>query len=180
MSTVASLRLREPRGRSLPSHQKRDGLGVGASTRRRTARAAIRRWKRARPFDPDERDGFAAALAGLVRSWSPVLPAGTVATVRPQDASTPGPYAALELGRAVAVALGVPLVEVLTRTEAKRWHGPLHALRQAPFACTLPADPPVLLLVLDELVTSGRTMRLSIEAINRGECAEFGFAFSGC
>jgi hypothetical protein len=180
MNTVAPPRLREPRVRSLPSHQKRAGLGVWASTRSRAARAAVRRWKRSAPFDPAERDAFAAALAGLVRSWSPVLPDGTIATIPTQGASAPGPYAALELGRAAADILGVPLVEVLIRTDAKRWHGPHHALRQAPFDCTLPAGPPVLVLVLDDLVTSGRTMRLSIEAINRAGCAAFGFAFTGC
>jgi hypothetical protein len=177
---LAPSRLREPRTRSLPSHQKRAGLGVWASTRSHTARAAVRRWKRSAPFDAEARDAFAAALAGLVRLWSPVLPAGTVATVPPQGASAPGPYAALELGRGAAEILGVPIVELLTRTEAKRWHGPLHALRQAPFECMLPARPPVMVLVLDDLVTSGRTMRLSIEAINRAGCAAFGFGYSGC
>jgi adenine/guanine phosphoribosyltransferase-like PRPP-binding protein len=103
-----------------------------------------------------------------------------VATIPPQGASAPGPYAALELARAAAAILGVPLVEVLARTDTKRWHGPHHALKQAPFVATLPEPRPTMVLVLDDLVTSGRTLRLSIEALNRAGCAAFGFAFSGC
>jgi orotate phosphoribosyltransferase len=35
-------------------------------------------------------------------------------------------------------------------------------------------------LVLDDLITSGRTLRLSFEAINRSGAAASGFSFSGC
>jgi orotate phosphoribosyltransferase len=123
---------------------------------------------------------FAAAVAALVRAWSPILPAGTVVTVPPQGASAPGPYAAESLGQAVAAALGLPFVEVLTRTEPKRWHGPHASLRQAPFVAALPAPAPPIVLVVDDLVTSGRTMRHSIDAIRQAGAAAFGFAFSGC
>jgi orotate phosphoribosyltransferase len=118
-------------------------------------------------------------VADLVRSWSPVLPSGTILTVPPQGASAPGPYAARELGQAVADALGMPFAETLARTAPKRWHGPHHALRQAPFVCTLPAPPPTMVAIVDDLVTSGRIMRLSIEAIRAAGVAAFGFGFTG-
>ena len=177
---MITTRLREPRTRSLPSHQKCAGLGCWAATRSRSARAAIRRWKHAPPFDPGELATFAAALAALVRQWSAVLPPGTLVTIPPQGASAPGPYAAEALGSAVAGILGLPFAELLARHEAKRWHGPHESLRQAPFVATLPDPAPTLIMVLDDLVTSGRTMRLLIQAINTAGVAAFGFGFSGC
>ncbi len=173
-------RWREPRTRWLPSHQKRAGLGVWAANRSFTARARIRTWKGSAPFDPAMLAEFSAAVADLVRQWSPVLPPGTVVTVPPQGASAPGPYAAEALGSAVAEALGLQFRLLLARTEPKRWHGPHHALRQAPFFCTLPLPAPTMVVIVDDLVTSGRTMRLSIEAIRSAGVAAFGFAFSGC
>jgi hypothetical protein len=177
---------REPPGRSLASHQKRAGLGVWAANRSSAARAAIKAWKRCAcaksaisPFDPVKLAEFSAALAGLIRTWSPILPPGTLLTVPPQGASAPSPYAALALGRAVAEALGLPLAEVLTRTDVKRWHGPHHSLRQAPFACTLRDPAPTMVLIVDDLVTTGATMRRSLEAIRATGVAAFGFAFSG-
>ena len=170
---------REPSNRWLPTHQKRAGLGVWTAGRSAQARAAIKAWKRTAPFDPAKLAEFSAALAGLIRAWSPVLPPGTILTVPPQGASAPGPYAALALGRAVAEALGLPLAEVLTRTDVKRWHGPHHSLRQAPFVARLPAPAPTMVLILDDLVTTGATMRRSLEAIRSAGVAAFGFGFSG-
>ncbi len=169
----------EPPGRSLASHQKRAGLGVWAANRSYAARAQIKAWKRSAPFDGGELEAFSLAVADLVRAWSPVLPSGTLVTVPPQGASAPGPYAALALGRVVAEALGLPLAEVLTRTDVKRWHGPHASLRQTPFACTLPEPAPILVLVVDDLVTSGATMRRSLEAIRAAGVAAFGFGYSG-
>jgi Phosphoribosyl transferase domain len=170
----------EPQSRWLAAHQKRAGLGVWTAGRSRQARAAVRAWKRTAPFDPTALAGFAAALADLVRAWSPILPRGTIITVPPQGASAPGPYAARALGEAMAGALGVPFVETLARTDRKRWHGPHHALRQAPFVCTLPVPAPTMVVIVDDLVTTGATMRRSLEAIRAAGVAAFGFAFSGC
>jgi adenine/guanine phosphoribosyltransferase-like PRPP-binding protein len=36
-----------------------------------------------------------------------------------------------------------------------------------------------MVLVVDDLITSGRTMRLAVEAIRTAGAAVFGFAFSG-
>ncbi len=168
----------ESSSRWLPSHQKRAGLGVWTAGRSRQARAAIKAWKRSAPFDPATLAGFAAAVADLVRAWSPILPSGTILTIPPQGASAPGPYAARELGETVADALGLPFVPMLARTEAKRWHGPHSSLRQGPFVCTLPDPAPTMVLVVDDLITSGRTMRRALEAIQAAGVA--GFGFSGC
>src|SRR5262249_33714971 len=152
-------------GRSLASHQKRAGLGVWAVNRAEPDREVIKAWKQAAPFDPEGRAGFASSVAELVRAWSPILPAGTIVTVPPPGASAPRPSAAEALGQAVAGILGLPFSAILERTDAKRWHGPHHSLRQAAFVCTLPEPAPAMVLVIDDLITSGRTMRLSIEAL---------------
>jgi hypothetical protein len=170
---------REPSSRWLPTHQKRASLGVWTAGRSERDRAAIKRWKRTAPFDPDALAVFATALEALIRAWSSILPAGTLLTIPPQGASAPGPYAALALGRQVAEALGLPFAEILIRTDMKRWHGPHHSLRQAPFVCTLPAPAPTMVLVVDDLVTTGATMRRSLEAIRTAGVAAFGFGFSG-
>jgi hypothetical protein len=169
----------ESSSRWLPTHQKRAGLGVWTAGRSHQARVAIKAWKRTAPFDPAALETFATALVGLIRTWSPVLPPGTVVTVPPQGASAPGPYAARSLGQAVAAALGLPLVELLSRTEPKRWHGPHHALRQAPFVCRLPDPAPTMIVIVDDLVTTGATMRRSLEAIRSAGVAAFAFGFSG-
>ena len=80
----------------------------------------------------------------------------------------------------MAAALGVPFVEALARTDRKRWHGPHSSLGQAPFVCSLPAPPLTMVLVVDDLVTSGRTMQLSLTTIRAAGVAAFGFAVSGC
>ena len=85
------------------------------------------------------------------------------------------------LGQRVAEALGLPFSgEVLTRTEPKRWHGPHSSLRQAPYVAALPDPAPLMVLIVDDLCTSGRTMRHSIEAVRTAGAAAFGFAYSGC
>src|SRR5262249_17384694 len=97
LSTPMIRRYREPRTRWLPAHQKLAGLGCWAANRSHAARARIKRWKRTHPLDPAALGEFAAAVADLVRAWSPVLPPGTALTVPPQGASAPGPYAAESL-----------------------------------------------------------------------------------
>ena len=179
-STPVIRRYREPRTRWLPCHQKRAGLGVWAAVKSWQARNAMKRWKRTHPFDPALLSEFSGAVAGLIRAWSIVLPPGSVVTVPPQGASVGQPYAAEALGQAVADALGLPFTSMLVRSEPKRWHGPHASLRQAPYVATLPDSAPPLVVIVDDLCTSGRTMRNSIEAIQRAGVAAFGFCYSGC
>ena len=142
-------------------------------------RERIRRWKATAAFDLGELDVFACALAELVKAWSPVIPARTVATCPPQGASVPGPYAAEALARSVADRLEVPFVVMLERTDTKKYHGPMFALRQKPFRCDVPSPAPEIVLVVDDFITSGSTMRLSLAAIRGAGVPSFGFAYSG-
>jgi hypothetical protein len=64
-------------------------------------------------------------------------------------------------------------------TEPKRWHGPHSGLRQAPYVAAVPDPAPPLVLIVDDLCTSGHTMRLSLEAVRKAGVPAFGFAFSG-
>jgi predicted amidophosphoribosyltransferase len=79
----------------------------------------------------------------------------------------------------VAEALGLPFAEVLTRTDVKRWHGVQPSLRQAPYLAALPEPAPPMVLIVDDLCTTGATMRRSLVAIRNAGTTGFGFAFSG-
>jgi predicted amidophosphoribosyltransferase len=80
------------------------------------------------------------------------------------------------MSRHVSLRVGVPFLLMLGRTEPKRCHGPHAALRQAPFACALSDPSHSMILVLDDLATSGVTMRRSLEAIRNAGVAAFDFA----
>ena len=71
------------------------------------------------------------------------------------------------LGQRVAEALGLPFSGEVLALPQFRWR-PCHS------------EPKQSILVVDDLCTSGRTMRHSIEAIRAAGAAAFGFAFSGC
>ena len=77
----------------------------------------------------------------------------------------PGPYYARLLAGEVATRLGMPLAEIIQRTDAKRYHGPAASLEQTPYTLTTEAAAAI---VLDDLITSGQTMKLSLEALLRG------------
>lgn len=178
-STTTTSPTSEPEGRKLPSHQKRARLGTWAVRRDVEARKRIIGWKGDGQPTGAFLDGVAEDLVGLIRQWSPILPAGTVVTIPPQGASYPGPYAALAIGKLVAEDLDLDLVETLTRKGVKRWHGPQFSREQEPYEAAVEGDPPIV-LVVDDLLTSGTTMKLSLEALNQAGFPAFGFAWSGC
>ncbi|MGP0069673.1 MAG: hypothetical protein ACLQGP_39485 [Isosphaeraceae bacterium] len=147
-------------------------------------RQAITTWKRQRPLRPEGAEPFADRLVELVRLWAPVMPPGVVITTPPQGASAPeGPAcdAAAILARLTADRLGVPFVSMLERTDQKRWHGRHYATKQAPFTATAEKalSRPAIVFVVDDLATSGTTLKLSLEAIRGVGIPAFGFAFSG-
>ena len=152
------------------------GLGVLAATRDTDSRHAILRWKRAPSEDPAETARMAAAVVAVIRHYLPTLPAGAVVTVPPQGASAPGPYFAPYLARAVAAALGVPYRELLGRTDEKHFHGPWWSYQQTAYALTASAPA---VLVIDDLITSGHTLRLSLAALNAAAIPAWGFAYNG-
>ncbi len=51
--------------------------------------------------------------------------------------------------------------------------------RQAPYLVEMPDPPPGLIVVVDDLATSGTTLRLGVEAIRGAGLMAFGFAYSG-
>lgn len=177
----------EPPGRfRLGHHQRRAGFGVWAATVADSDRDAIKAWKRRRPLEPGAAAPFVERLAELVELWCPVLPSGLVVTSPPQGVSAPeGPAcdAAAILARLVAERLVVPYRPMLRRSpgESKKYHGHHYALAQAPFTATIPEGParPAIALIVDDLSTSGVTMKLSLEVIRGPGIAAFGFAFSG-
>ena len=142
-------------------------------------RAAVKAWKASPPFPDEPLAEFAAALIKLITTWCPVLPRGCVLTVPPQDASSPGPYAARVLGERVAEALGLDFADALSGSGAKHWHGVIHSLKQEPFGYNCTGLTPPMVLIVDDLATTGRTLRLSLEAIRGAGVPSFGFAFSG-
>lgn len=172
--------LSEPVARSNASSQRRAGLGVWSASRAKSDRARIVGWKKSAPYDPEEAAFFATAIADVTREWCEVFTPRVFVTVPPQGASHPAPYAAAILARRVADSLGLPFFDVITRTDRKRHHGPWNALKQSPFITSgLPRGRDVA-IVVDDLITSGATMRLTLQALHKEKCMAFGFAFSGC
>jgi hypothetical protein len=136
-------------------------------------------WKSVAPFDPGEHARFAREIVALIGAWSGgVYDPRTWITCPPQGASAPGPYAAEALARAVADVLGFPYLDTLARTGQKRYHHPMESRRQPPYICVLPRKPPGMILVVDDLVTSGTTMRLSLTAIRSAGVPAFGFSYA--
>lgn len=156
-------------------HQRRAGLGVYCVHSDAGARAALFTWKDAR--DSIDLARFATELAGLIRQWQPVLPSGAVVTCPPQGASWPGDYAAANLAAAVAELLDLPFAKLLERTDKKTRHHPKASLDQTDYTVT--AAVPVA-IVIDDAVTSGNTMRLSLAALRAAGITAWGFAYAGC
>lgn len=155
--------------------QKRAAFGVWAVTIDKAERRQAIAWKNS--IDPETTERYAQAVAAIVRDWSPVMPAGAVVTCPPQGASFPGEHAAEILARRVADILAIPFARILERTDEKTGHHPAESLRQAPFQAA--GELPPIALVVDDLITSGTTMRLSLEAIRQAGACAFGFTYAG-
>lgn len=162
-----------------PGHsQKRAGLGVYAVAIDPDARHEVTAWKAAANPDPATTQRFAADLVDLIRQFSPTLPSDAIVTMPPQGASAPGRYHARLLAEAVAEQIGRPCQETLIRNRPKRGHHPQESRRQEPY--TIKAQTPRFAIVLDDMVTSGTTMRLSLEALRGAGAVALGFAYAGC
>jgi predicted amidophosphoribosyltransferase len=134
------------------------------------------RW--ADPFGVSGESSKSVPIVTTIRQWSPTLPPDTAVTVPPQGASFPGHYYAADLAQAVAGTLAVPFIESLQRTDTKAYHHPRESMRQAPYRSI--RTPPPVVIVVDDLITSGTTMRLALEALRNAGVTAFGFAFAGC
>lgn len=163
-----------------PTSQKGAGLGVWAASRRDGDRVAVQAWKAAGGGACAEVSVWASWVADLVRQWSAVLPMGTVVVSPPPGASAyaGGVDCAQVLARAVAEVLAVPyLAGAIERTDVKRRHGPWASRHQAAFRWVAPVASMV--LVVDDLITSGTTMRLALDSVRAAGLPGFGFAVVG-
>ena len=154
-------------------------IGTWAAVTSSGLRERLIAWKSNPPFDPGEMVEFAAGIVELIGMWSGgVYAPRTVVTVPPQGASR-GPYAAEALGRSVADKMAMPFVPMLRRTDVKKYHGPWDSRKQLPYLCELPDPRPEMVLVIDDLCTSGTTMRLALTSIRAAGIPAFGFCYSG-
>lgn len=119
----------------------------------------------------------ATELVSLIREWAPTLPPRTVVTCPPQGASWPRTYLAEQIAKHVATSLTCPFETLLTRTDQKTHHHPMAALAQSAFTAKPTTAETV--IVVDDLLTSGATMKLSLQAIRDSGKAAFGFAYNG-
>ncbi len=165
-----------PAARRTGYSQRRAGLGVLSVTRDEENRRRIIGWKTAGEEDARQTAEFADELAALVVQALPVPPAGCVLTIPPQGASWPGQYYARLLARRVANRLGMPLVELLERHERKLHHGRRDSLSQDSYTVNMAVPAAV---VIDDLITSGKTMSLSLDALRAAETPAWGFALNG-
>jgi len=160
---------------------RRAGLGVTTATNSPSDRRNILRTKADPLRDADTLAAFAADVAVLIRHWLPTPPPGTVVTAPPQGASWPGEYFAESLAAETARIIGLPYLSLIARTDEKKHHHPMVALRQAPFAyrddTALPQPPTV--IVVDDIITSGTTMKNSLAALAAAGIPAYGFAYNG-
>jgi hypothetical protein len=156
--------------------QRRAGLGVLTVSRDKATRQQILAWKANPEEDEGQTAAFADVLAALIHKALPVRPSGCVLTIPPQGASWPGMYYARLLGRRVAHRLNMPLAEIIARTDEKHHHGRRASLDQEPYAVSTTAPAAV---VIDDLITSGNTLRMSLDALRAAEIPCWGFALNG-
>jgi len=156
---------------------RRAGLGVTVVSKHHAEQKQIIRQKLSPTWDPAFIGKLAEGLARLITTWLPSLPNEALLTPPPQGASWPGPYFAGELCGAVAAKLQRKAARLLTRTDEKHYHHPMEALRQAPFCYEGPKVP--LVVIVDDLITSGATMKRAMQAVQEKGLAAYGFAYYG-
>ena len=161
-------------------HVGRAGFGTWAAVYTRTPAAdarylAFQAWKQDPDGQGDFLDSAAAAIVAVIRAWSPVIPSDWTVTAPPQGASEGGIYPAGMLAREVATRLDLDFQTTLQRAKAKRWHHPAESLRQEPYTVT--TAPPAVVIIVDDFISSGTTMRLSRQALAAAGVVSFAFAW---
>lgn len=167
--------------RRRPAAQGHAGIGAFCATRDQVDRRTVQQWKSAPRPDPGWTGHFARGLADLVRATWPVLPPGTIVTTPPAGTSAylERPNAARALADEVARILDVPRLETLHRTDTKRYRGPEYSRHQAPYRIREIDPKPSLAIVCDDLITTGTTMRLALEALRSAGVNALGIAYAG-
>lgn len=167
----------KPRERKPGYSQRRAGLGTLAAVVDNRSRKHVTTWKLAPIVDTARLETYAAAVAEMVRHWLPILPPDCVVTWPPQGASFPGQHYAAALARRVAELLELPARDLLSRTSQKKEHGPAASLAQTPFETT--ETPPANVIVVDDLITTGKTMTHARNALSAAGAVNWGFAYAG-
>lgn len=136
-------------------------------------------WKDEPSLHPDVTAHLADELVRLIRECLPVIPADWLITVPPQgkSAAAGGEYAAGFLGRAVSERLNREFVTCFAAQTSKKYHGRFESIRrQEPFVLAYIPDVPVILV--DDLITSGRTMKTALDTLSQAGVVNFGFAYA--
>jgi len=139
--------------------------------------ALLKAWKALPTAYPQVTERLAQDLARLIREVLPVIPLEWLITCCPPGVSAGKEYAVGFLAKQVAQLLDREYVTVFEDQINKRWHGRFESLRM-PDVMTLRYAPDVPLIVVDDFITSGRTMRASLAALERAGVCSFGFAWA--
>lgn len=166
-----------------PLHVPRVRRGVFACVLQRDLSKAawdkFQIWKDAPSAHPDVTEHFASQLVELIRSVFPVIPGDWLITTPPpgKSAYTGREYPAGFLAKAIANKLDREFLTVFEPQAHKKYRGRFESLkRQETFE--LLCTPPAPVIVVDDLVTSGHTLKICLCTLERA--GVLGFAFSWC
>ena len=166
-----------------PVHVSRVRRGVFACVLQqslsRSAWECFRAWKDAPSAHPDVTEHLAAELVRLVREVLPVVPSELIVTTPPQgkSASEGREYAAGFLGRAVAARLDREYLTVFKPQSGKRYHGKFESLRRKEERFELLCVPDAPVIVVDDMITSGKTMQRALLTLADAGVVAHGFAY---
>lgn len=133
-------------------------------------------WKQDPVFHHAIAQKASVEVSQMILAWQPVIPRDWMITTAPSGKSHGNEhYPAAILAKEVASSLGLGYETMLVRNDRKSRHGKFASLEQSPYSVCF--TPPSVVLVIDDILTSGTTMRLSLEALSRTGIPAFGFAY---
>lgn len=139
---------------------------------------AFKSWKDAPSSHRDVTEHLSHELAKLIREVLPVIPKSWLLTAPPQGKSAVEgkEYAAGFLAKRVAELLDLEFVTIFAPQRAKRYHSKFESLRREErFELIVVPDVPV--VVVDDLITSGKTLQGALSTLSDSGCVAFGFAY---
>jgi len=139
--------------------------------------ALLKAWKALPTAYPQVTERLASDLVKLIREVLPVIPLEWLITCCPPGVSAGKEYAVGFLAKQVAELLDREHITIFEDQAGKRYHGRFESLRM-PDVMTLKYVPDVPVLVVDDFITSGRTMRASLAGLERAGVPAFGFAWA--